>query len=105
MRHRNGHALGCRGENLVRCTAADRSRGQAAHRDKRTSKYKGVYFDKPSGNFHAHIMIGGKRKNLGRFATQRQAAEVYDRAAPERLRRLRTTDQLLRKANRLLAIC
>jgi hypothetical protein len=60
-----GNGLDCRKENLVRCTASDRSRGQAAHRDKRTSKYKGVYFDKPSSNF-TPSMIDGKRKNLSR---------------------------------------
>jgi hypothetical protein len=28
-------------------------------------------------------MINGKRKNLGRFASQKEAAEAYDRAAME----------------------
>jgi hypothetical protein len=83
IRNKNGNGLDCRKENLLCCTASDRSHGQAMHLDKRTSKYKGVYYDKQSGRFHAQIMIDGKRKNLGRFASQKEAAEAYDRVARE----------------------
>jgi hypothetical protein len=69
-------------ENLFRCSPSDRSRGQAVHLDKRT-KYKGVYYDRHSGSFHAQIMIDGKRKNLGRVVSQKEAAEAYNRAARE----------------------
>ena len=83
VRHKNRNGLDCRKENLLRGTASDRSHGQYAHHDKGSSKYKGVYFDKLSGRYHAQIMLNGKRKNLGRFISQKEAAEAYDQAAGE----------------------
>jgi len=42
------------------------------------SKYKGVYFDKRSGKYIAMISIDGKRRQLGRFNNEVDAAYCYD---------------------------
>ena len=43
------------------------------------SKYKGV--SRSDGKWMARIQVAGKRKNLGRFATEEDAARAYDEAA------------------------
>jgi hypothetical protein len=51
IRNKNGNGLDCRKENLLCCTASDRSHGQARHLDKRTSKYKACTTTSSRGDF------------------------------------------------------
>lgn len=46
-----------------------------------TSSYKGVRLDRVSQRWRAAICINGKCVNLGRFATETEAALAYDAAA------------------------
>jgi hypothetical protein len=45
------------------------------------SAYMGVSFDKSRERWRAQIKIGGKAVNLGRYATELEAARAYDVAA------------------------
>ena len=47
----------------------------------RSSKFKGVSWHKGSKKWTAGIMIGRKRKFLGNFATENEAAHAYDKFA------------------------
>ena len=46
-----------------------------------TSQFKGVYWDKRKGRWHAKITVIGGRKHLGYFDGESDAAEAYNRAA------------------------
>lgn len=46
-----------------------------------SSRYKGVYWNKPAGKWHAHIKIDRKMKHLGSFTSEIEAASAYDVAA------------------------
>jgi hypothetical protein len=46
-----------------------------------TSKYKGVYRNKRTNRWYAAIAFSGKRKHLGSFASETDAARAYDAAS------------------------
>lgn len=46
-----------------------------------SSKYLGVSFDKTRGKWRANIMLGGTKKQIGRFDREADAAAAYDEAA------------------------
>lgn len=46
-----------------------------------TSRYRGVYWDKTRSSWSARLKVDGKTKFLGRFSSEEDAAEAYDRAA------------------------
>ncbi len=48
-----------------------------------TSAYKGVSIHRKANKWQAQICINGKDKHLGYFASEREAAEVYNAAARE----------------------
>jgi len=48
---------------------------------KNKSGTRGVSFDRINGNWRASISVGGKAKNLGRFASKSDAASAYAVAA------------------------
>jgi hypothetical protein len=79
--HRNGDTLDNRKLNLRPCTNTQNIRNQRPHADKRTSKLKGVYFNRDRGKFRAQIMVDRKKYNLGTFADELDAARAYDAAA------------------------
>lgn len=46
-----------------------------------TSKFKGVYWNKEKKKWHTDIRINGKKKYLGHFKVEINAALAYDKAA------------------------
>lgn len=50
-------------------------------RAERTSKYKGVYWDKDRNRWAATIHANYKTRALGRYLTEEEAARAYDEAA------------------------
>ncbi|HHX63157.1 MAG TPA: hypothetical protein GX707_20965 [Epulopiscium sp.] len=58
----------------------DGSFSPSDYKPKCTSKYKGVYFNKSSNKWQAHIRINGKNKYLGLFKTELLAHNAYQNA-------------------------
>lgn len=77
--HKDGDGLNnCRG-NLRLCTGAENTRNQR-HRAG-SSQFKGVY--RHRGKWSARILVDGKRKHLGCFLSEIDAAYAYDIAAKQ----------------------
>lgn len=81
VHHKNGDTLDNRKKNLEICTSKRHS--QIPRQRRKTSKYKGVYFEKNTNKWKAQIMVNGKRRNIGRFADEKIAAIAYDVYAKE----------------------
>lgn len=86
--HINGDRLDCTRENLRTATAAQNSRNQNIQRGEKTSRFKGVFFSRGRGkdqekqsHWIAYITLSGKRKYLGHFATEFDAALAYNQEA------------------------
>lgn len=67
--------------NLRKCTRLENSLNRGSDKNS-TSKYKGVSCNKSKG-WTAYIKIGEKRKNIGSFKTEIEAAIAYDIKAKE----------------------
>lgn len=80
--HINGNKLDNRRENLRIVTKSqNQMNAKKPFRNKKTSKYKGVYWVRQHGAFHAKIKINGKNIYLGCSQNDRDAAMLYDAAA------------------------
>lgn len=77
--HINGNRLDNRKSNLRIATLQQNNFNRPAQNPK--SGFKGVYFDKPRGNYKPYISVNQKRTTLGVFASAKDAALVYDAAA------------------------
>jgi hypothetical protein len=69
--------------NLRNVTRAENALNNRRGFNSPTSKYKGVFYDKRRGKFRAVLSIDGKRKHLGYFENEIDAARAYDKAAKE----------------------
>ena len=77
----------CDGLNNQRSNLRPATRRQNLHHQckqpGRSSRFKGVYWYKQTNRWKAQITINGKRKHLGYFVNEEDAARAYDRAAVE----------------------
>lgn len=80
--HRNINGLDNREENLRMCTTSQNMANSRKHINS-ASKYKGVCPNKLQGGWYSTICCDGKRKRLGSFETQEEAARAYDKKAKE----------------------
>ncbi len=80
--HINGNTLDNRRANLRTCTQQENTRNQRKQAGK-SSVYKGVHLETRLGRYRAQIRVNGKRKFLGYFISEIDAALAYDRAAIE----------------------
>ncbi|MFH1719465.1 MAG: AP2 domain-containing protein [Planctomycetota bacterium] len=78
--HINRCGLDNRSRNLRNCTRRQNTLNQAGHCDS-ASRYKGVYWKKDVRKWAATIKAEGKRRHLGYFDGESDAAKAYDEAA------------------------
>ncbi len=80
--HINGDGLDNRKLNIRICHTRDNCRNRSKTSATLTSKYKGVHWRKESSKWVAQILLNNKKKkNLGLFATEIEAAKAYNDAA------------------------
>lgn len=78
--HINRNPCDNRKENLRFCSHAENCRNQKK-RQGTSSYFKGVSWFKDRKKWGSYISIDGKRKYLGFYINERDAAHVYDKAA------------------------
>lgn len=78
--HINGDPLDNRRVNLRLASPSEnlRNRGKNANNK---SGFKGVYYFKPTGRWHARIEVNGRHHHLGYYDTPQEGARAYDVAA------------------------
>lgn len=81
--HRNGDGLDNRRANLRLATHSQNhaNRGPNARARGKSSRYKGVYWNKARRKWAATIYVDGKSRHLGLHATEEAAAAAHDQAA------------------------
>lgn len=84
--HINGDRLDNRKSNLRLCTQVENLRNSTKKSLKCSSRYKGVSFSKEKRKWHSYITIDStrktnKRKHLGYFNNEIDAAKAYNQAA------------------------
>ncbi len=79
--HQNRNGLDNRKANLRLATSAQNKLNNNRGFDSPTSKYKGVFYDKRRKKFRACLSVNGKKKHLGYFDNEIDAAKAYDNAA------------------------
>ena len=77
--HINGNGLDNRKCNLRVCTSSQNHMNQNLQKKDKTSKYKGVYWNKERDKWQAYITVG-KVRSLGRFDKEDDAAMAYNMA-------------------------
>lgn len=77
--HKDGYGLNNQWSNLREATGSQNQCNTGPRGG--SSRFKGVSWDRATGNWRANIQIDGKGRNLGRFADEEVAARAYDSAA------------------------
>lgn len=80
--HIDGNKQNNRVENLRIVSSIENNWNKSKMKTKKTSsKFKGVCWDKSRNKWIASICLYGKRKTIGRFNSEIEAAKAYDREA------------------------
>lgn len=80
--HINGEPMDNRKNNL-RSASKQQNSANRGLQSNNTTGFKGIYFQKTTGKYRAHIQVNGKRISLGSHKTSIDAAKAYDTAASE----------------------
>ena len=78
--HINGNCLDNRKTNLRIVTHRRNMHNMASHKDS-SSKFRGVYWNKKEQKWAAQICLDGKRRHIGLFVSEFEAAKAYNREA------------------------
>lgn len=81
--HINGNKLDNRRENLRICTQSQNTMNRGKANMTSTSRFKGVCWEKQKSRWRAVIYKGGKRKHLGYYRDEEDAARAYNDAVEE----------------------
>lgn len=79
--HANGDGLDNRRANLRVCSAIENQRNKRKRIGVSSSIFKGVSWDRQCHRWRVQIMVEGRNKSIGRFATEAEAAVAYNDAA------------------------
>lgn len=77
--HKDGNGLNNQRDNLRNATRSQNVRGFRGGRINKTSKYRGVYFQRNANKWRASIKLEDKRLHLGLFESEFSAALAYDK--------------------------
>lgn len=80
--HKDGDGLNNRRSNLRPCTYSQNGANRGPQKNSSTG-VKGVFPHRDTGKFRSCIMVEGKSRHLGIFATIEDAALAYRTAAEE----------------------
>ena len=81
--HRDHNGLNNRRTNIRICTHAQNIQNQRRKQGSKTSRYKGVFWNKKESYWYVQIKQNGKKLNLGSFLNEIEAAKIYDKKAEE----------------------
>jgi len=79
--HINHNGLDNRKANLRLATFAQNARNSVRSKSSASSVFRGVYYNKRTGKWRSSIYINNRRKQLGYFRDESDAAKAYDKAA------------------------
>lgn len=79
--HKDGNGLNNTRANLRIATHAQNIANQLIRQEKKSSKYKGLTWDKTNKSWAVSVNVNKKRIWLGRFKDEIEAAKAYDDAA------------------------
>jgi hypothetical protein len=79
--HIDGNRANNRAENLRMTSKSENLRGFNKSCVGMSSKYRGVYLDKRSRRWKGEVRCNQKKKHIGYFATELEAALAWDKAA------------------------
>lgn len=79
--HANGNTLDNRRQNLRVCSKRQNQRNMCKPRHGKSSRFKGVTWDKNKRKWMAKIKLLGTTRTLGRFHDEKEAAIAYNVAA------------------------
>lgn len=83
VHHVDGDGLNNQRNNLRVCTRSENMGAFRRLTANKTSKFRGVSWYSRDSNWEARIKIFGKKLFLGRFATEEDAANAYDKKSRE----------------------
>jgi len=78
--HKDRNGLNCQKINLRQCNRSENGKNRQSRKSS-TSKYLGVYYCNTYNRYTAEIVVMGKKKFLGRYVNETDAAKAYDEAA------------------------
>ncbi|SRR6266849_4478175 len=79
--HRDGNGLNCTRDNLRKASRQQNECNQRKQLRKTSSRYKGVYWRRGKNKWGALIQVNDKKKHLGSFDSEQEAARAYNQAA------------------------
>lgn len=82
--HIDGDGLNNTRENLRICERWQNNGNVRKTTKPTSSKYKGVYYSKSINRWCADIYVNNKKVRLGKYKTENEAGEAYNKAALER---------------------
>lgn len=93
--HIDGNGLNNVRDNLRRASRSENARNRLPNQLYKSSKFKGVHWDKWANGWRAMIEVNRTRINLGRYKSEIEAAQAYDQGALKYFGTFARTNQMM----------